>query len=86
MGACAVMMVFVSVNQVLVRLWTRVPGAGSGASAGVMMTRRSALQGPGHGPLFDGMSDREVRPAWEFLRGWQPQRSAARVQRRCVND
>jgi hypothetical protein len=31
MGACAVMMVFVSVNQVLVRLWARVPGTGSGA-------------------------------------------------------
>jgi hypothetical protein len=31
--ACAVWLVFVSVNQVLVRLWTRVPGTGSGAMA-----------------------------------------------------
>ena len=30
-GACAVLLVFVSVNQVLVRLWMRVPGTGSGA-------------------------------------------------------
>jgi hypothetical protein len=35
--------VFVSVNQVLVRLWMRVPGTGSGAMACVGMTRRSAL-------------------------------------------
>ena len=41
-GACAVVLVFVSVNQVLVRLWTRVPGPGSGAMACVSMTRQSA--------------------------------------------
>jgi hypothetical protein len=60
-GAFAVVLVFVSVNQVLVRLWTRVPGTGSGAMACVTMTRPSALSLPGHGPLFDGMSDREMR-------------------------
>ena len=41
-GAHAVWLVFVSVNQVLVRLWTRVPGTGSGAMACVSMTRQSA--------------------------------------------
>lgn len=60
-GAFAVVLVFVSVNQVLVRLWTRVPGTGSGAMACVNMTRQSALSVPGHSPLFDGLSDREVR-------------------------
>jgi hypothetical protein len=38
-GACAVLLVFVSVNQVLVRLWMRVPGTGSGAMACVSRTR-----------------------------------------------
>jgi hypothetical protein len=41
-GAPAVVLVFVSVNQVLVRLWARVPGTGSGAMACVSMTRQSA--------------------------------------------
>jgi hypothetical protein len=42
LGVCAVLLVFVSVNQVLVRLWARVPGTGSGARACVSMTRQSA--------------------------------------------
>ena len=60
-GAFAVLLVFVSVNQVLVRLWARVPGTGSGAMACVTMTRSSACSTRADGPLFDGMSDREMR-------------------------
>jgi hypothetical protein len=63
-AALAVVLVFVSVNQVLVRLWARVSRDRS--------SDWSTL------PSFGRMSDREL----PFARA-APQRSAARVQRRC---
>jgi hypothetical protein len=75
--ACAVLLVFVSVNQVLVRLWTRVPGTGSGARAVCQMTRRAAC-----GPRVMARCSMACLTGKCVRDGWQPQRSAARVQRR----
>ena len=89
MGACAVRVVFVSVNQVLVRLWTRVLCQSSDGShwlLDVCLTTGDWQLTTDHGPLFDGLSDRVMRPCGGFPAGWQPLSSAARVQRRCVND